>query len=104
MTILLSSQGLSKAYGPRPLFHEISLDVRAGERIGLIGPNGSGNSTLLKILAGLVTPDQGTVGVRRTARLGYLPQEDVFDLDRTVTEIMAQALESDPAEEHERAT
>src|SRR5437667_2483001 len=104
MTILLSSQGLSKAYGPRPLFHEISLDVRAGERIGLIGPNGSGKSTLLKILAGWETPDQGTVALRRTARLGYLPQEDVFDLERTVLENMADALKDDPDEEHDQAT
>ena len=104
MTVLLSSQCLRKAYGPRPLFHDISLDLRAGERVGLIGPNGSGKSTLLKILAGLETPDEGIVAVRRTVRLGYLPQEDVFDVDRTVAEIMAKVLEDDPAEEHERAT
>ena len=71
MTILLSSQGLAKAYGPRPLFHDISLDLRVGERVGLIGPNGSGKSTLLKILAGLETADQGTMAraADGTARL-----------------------------------
>ncbi|HWY87907.1 MAG TPA: ABC-F family ATP-binding cassette domain-containing protein, partial [Gemmataceae bacterium] len=104
MTVLLSSQGLGKAYGPRPLFHDVSLDLRAGERVGLIGPNGSGKSTLLKILAGVESPDQGTVALRRTARLGYLPQEDIFDLERTVAEIMTEALAGDPAEEHEQAT
>ena len=104
MTVLLSSQALSKAYGPRPLFHDVSMDLRAGERVGLIGPNGAGKSTLLKVLAGLETPDQGTVALRRTARLGYLPQEDVFELDRTVAEIMAEALAGDQAEEREQAT
>lgn len=104
MTVLLSSQGLAKAYGPRPLFLDINVDLRGGERVGLIGANGSGKSTLLKVLAGLENPDQGTVALRRTARLGYLPQEDIFDLDRTVTEIMAAALEDDADEEHDKST
>lgn len=104
MTVLLSSLGLSKAYDHRPLFANVSLDLRAGERIGLIGPNGSGKSTLLKVLAGVETPDAGTVALRRTVRLGYLPQEPVLDPDRTVEEILTDALASDPDEEHEQAT
>src|SRR4051812_38597937 len=104
MTVLLSAQGLGKAYGPRPLFHDISTDLRAGERLGLIGPNGSGKSTLLKVLAGIETPDHGAVAVRRTIRLGYLPQEDDFELGQTIAEAMATALKGDAAEEHERST
>jgi ABC transport system ATP-binding/permease protein len=104
MTVLLSSQGLGKAYGPRPLFLDINMDLRAGERVGLIGANGSGKSTLLKVLAGLESPDQGTVALRRTARLGYLPQEDSLDLGRTVTEIMTAALEDDADEERDKST
>src|SRR5450755_885180 len=103
-TVLLSAQGLSKSYGPRPLFTDISLDLRTGERVGLIGPNGAGKSTLLRVLAGLETPDAGTVAGRRTGRLGYLAQQDTFDLDRTVREVLADALADDPAEEHERVT
>jgi ATP-binding cassette subfamily F protein uup len=104
MTVLLSGQGLAKAYGPRPLFANISVDVRAGERVGLIGPNGSGKSTLLKLLAGVELPDLGTVALRRTARLGYLAQEAELAPDLTVREVLAAALENDPGEEHERAT
>src|SRR5438876_1118888 len=104
MTVLLSSQGLSKAYGPQPLFVDIALDLRAGERVGLIGPNGAGKSTLLKVLAGVETSDSGTVALRRTARLGYLPQEATFDPDRTVQEVLTDALQDDSGEEHERAT
>ena len=78
MTVLLSVQGLTKAYGPRPLFSDLCLDLRAGERVGLIGPNGSGKSTLLRLLAGREEPDAGVRSARRGARLGYLAQDDVF--------------------------
>ena len=69
MTVLLSVQGLTKGFGPRPLFTDLSLDLRAGERVGLIGPNGSGKSTLLKLLAGREEPDAGTRVLRRGARV-----------------------------------
>ena len=99
MAVLLSSQELSKTYGPRPLFADISLDLRDGEHIGLIGANGSGKSTLLKILAGLEVPDHGKVAVRRTARLGYLAQEATFNPDATVAEILTAALQDDATED-----
>ena len=104
MTVLLSGQALAKAYGPRPLFANISVDLSRGERIGLIGPNGSGKSTLLKLLAGVELSDHGTIALRRTVRLGYLPQEAGLALDLTVKEVLASALMNDPGEEHERAT
>src|ERR1043166_7369752 len=65
MTVLLSLQEVSKGFGPRPLFTDLSLDLRAGERVGLIGPNGSGKSTLLRLLAGREEPDAGTPPPRR---------------------------------------
>jgi ATP-binding cassette subfamily F protein uup len=65
MTVLLSVQGLTKSYGPRLLFTDLSLDLRVGERIGLIGPNGSDKSTLLRLLAGLEEPETGTRSLRR---------------------------------------
>src|SRR6266700_921438 len=104
MSVLLSAQNLCKSYGPRPLFADISLDLRAGERVGLIGPNGAGKSTLLRILAGRETADAGAVSLRRTARLGFLAQQDTFDTERSVREVLTEALRDDPAEEHERAT
>src|SRR5947207_4421303 len=104
MTVLLSAQGLTKAYGARPLFTDLSLDLRAGERVGLIGPNGSGKTTLLRLLAGLEEPDAGIRSLRRTARLGYLAQTDVFAPGQTAREALLAALAGEPIEEHERET
>jgi ATP-binding cassette subfamily F protein uup len=104
MTVLLNAQGLTKSYGHRPLFAGLSLDLRAGERVGLIGPNGAGKSTLLKLLAGLEAPDSGTRSVRRSACIGYLPQDDVFDPDQTAREVVLAGLTGESIEDHERET
>src|SRR5690242_5527451 len=104
MSVLLSVQGLTKGFGPRPLFTDLSLDLRAGERVGLIGPNGSGKSTLLKLLAGREEPDAGTRSLRRTARLGYLAQDDVFAPGQTARDVLLAALADEGIEDHERQT
>src|SRR5947209_6920552 len=104
MSVLLSVQGLIKSFGPRPLFTDLSLDLRAGERVGLIGPNGSGKTTLLKLLAGREEPDAGTRSLRRTARVAYLAQEDVFASGQTVRDVVRAALADEPIEDHERET
>jgi ATP-binding cassette subfamily F protein uup len=104
MSVLLSVQGLTKRFGPRPLFSDLSLDLRAGERVGLIGPNGSGKSTLLRLLAGRDEPDAGTRSLRRTARFGYVAQEDVFLPGQSAREVILAALADELIEDHERAT
>src|SRR5437764_4664206 len=104
MTLLLSVQGLTKGFGPRPLFTDLTLDLRAGERVGLIGPNGSGKSTLLRLLAGLDEPDAGTRSLRRTARLGFLAQTDAFPPGHTVRQVVLDALADEAVEDHERET
>jgi len=104
MSLLLSAQGLTKSFGPRPLFAELSFDLRAGERIGLIGPNGAGKSTLLKILAGLETADTGERSLRRGLRIGYLPQDDTFPDGLTAREVLLDILRPDAMEDYERET
>src|SRR6476661_7136364 len=104
MTVLLSAQGLTKGYGPRPLFTDLSLDLRAGERVGLIGPNGSGKSTLLRLLAGRDQPDAGTRSVRRTARLEYVAQEDAFGEGESARDVVLAGLATEEIEEHEQST
>jgi ATP-binding cassette subfamily F protein uup len=84
-TVLLSVQDLGKSYGSRPLFEGLAFGLFEGERTGLIGPNGTGKSTLLKILAGLEQPDDGKVVTRRNLRLAYLSQKDEFGPDNAAT-------------------
>jgi ATP-binding cassette subfamily F protein uup len=68
MSVLLGVQGLTRTFGPRPLFADLSFSLSAGERIGLIGPNGAGKSTLLRLLAARDEPDAGTLAPRRRSR------------------------------------
>lgn len=104
MTLLLSVQGLSKRFGPRPLFTELSLEIRAGDRLGLIGPNGSGKSTLLKLLAGRDEPEAGTRSLRRGTRVGYVAQDDIFPAGQSVRDVLLAALAAESIEDYERET
>ena len=102
MAVLLSCQSLTKAYGARPLFHDISLGVDENERMGLIGPNGAGKSTLLRIFAGEEKPDKGTVSSRRGLRSAYIAQEDLFPAGATVESVLTDSLAGEHLDEIER--
>lgn len=80
----MTIHGLSKSFGARPLFKNLSFSIEESERIGLIGPNGAGKSTLLKILASQMDADEGDVTKRRGLRLGYLEQAPQFSPQATV--------------------
>jgi len=81
---VLQLDQLAKSFGGRTLFEAASLDVRPGDRIGLVGKNGAGKTTLLRILAGEDAPDTGAVHLARGARIGYLRQEVSAVSERTV--------------------
>src|SRR3954447_14863279 len=70
----MAARGLTKSFGGRQILRGLDLDVEAGSRIGVLGPNGGGKSTLLRIVAGLDDPDAGTVTYRRGLVLAHLPQ------------------------------
>ena len=76
---VMTIKGLSKGFGDRVLFEGVSLEVAGGERIALIGDNGTGKSTLLKIILGEETPDSGKLRMGPTVKTGYLPQQVHFD-------------------------
>ena len=80
---LLATNSLSLAYGYQRLLESVTLSVAPGEKVGLVGRNGSGKTSLFKILAGQQNPDSGEISRRRGLRVGYLPQD--FELDGTKT-------------------
>lgn len=83
---LLSAEKLTKTYGVKSLFSELSFGIAEGDKIGLIGVNGAGKSTLLKILAGIEHADSGQVVYANNARVGYLSQNPFFNPESTVLE------------------
>jgi ATP-binding cassette subfamily F protein uup len=102
MPPILNAQSVSKQYGAKPLFQNISLTVEEGARIGLIGPNGAGKSTLLAILAGQVEPDSGELAVRKRARAAYVPQDSRFAPGLTIRQVLERALATAHVNESER--
>ena len=79
---------LTKSFGVRVLFKDISFHINEGDKIALIARNGSGKSTLLQILAGLDDADSGTVWIHKDIRLVYLPQEHQFPPNQSIREVM----------------
>src|SRR5215469_16570176 len=89
--LLANFSKVSKDYGGNPVFREIDLEIIEGERIGLVGENGGGKSTLFKLLAGLEDPTSGVISRRRNLTIGYLSQEvDPEQSQKTVFEAVSE--------------
>ncbi|TCJ30395.1 ABC-F family ATP-binding cassette domain-containing protein [Nocardioides jejuensis] len=86
MANLISLEKVSKSYGIRPLLTEVSLGIGVGERVGIVGRNGGGKTTLLEVMTGLEEPDAGRVSMNRGLLIGYLHQGDALHDDHTVRE------------------
>jgi len=89
---MLTAHNLSKTYDFNPLLERINFSINPGERVGLIGPNGCGKTTLVKILAGIEPPDGGQITLNpRSLRIGYLPQALEVDPQETLGALLEQA-------------
>lgn len=84
---MLTLSGITKAFGGRTLFADVSLQVNRGDRIGLVGPNGAGKTTLFSLIMGRDAADSGAISMRRGVRIGYLPQESAPAGSETVLEL-----------------
>ncbi len=84
---MLTISQVSKGFGPQTLFTEVSLRLLSGDRVGLVGPNGTGKTTLFSIILGAAEPDAGKIEVERGTRIGFLPQESAPTGEETVIEL-----------------
>ncbi|WP_094605136.1 Energy-dependent translational throttle protein EttA [Sporomusa silvacetica DSM 10669] len=83
---LLSLENVTKSYGEKVLFRQVTFGVDEGDKIGLIGVNGTGKSTFLKVIAGVDTADAGKITTGNSLQIEYLPQNPEFDANATVLE------------------
>ena len=84
MVHLLGAEHIHLEFPTREVFDDVTVGIASGDRIGIVGRNGDGKSTLMKIIAGRIEPDSGQVTVRRDTRIGMVDQTDALDLDATV--------------------
>ncbi len=89
---LLSARNLSLQFGGPPLFENVSFQIEAGERVCLIGRNGAGKSSLLKILSGTIRPDAGEISIQKNSHAAYLAQDVPENISGTVREIVISGL------------
>jgi ATP-binding cassette subfamily F protein 3 len=89
---LITAAHLAKSFGAEDLFSEISLSVPQHARIGLVGENGIGKTTLLRMLYGIEKPDEGTIAWAKDLKMGYLPQESRFQSSQTLQQECREAL------------
>ncbi|WP_230398995.1 ABC-F family ATP-binding cassette domain-containing protein [Novisyntrophococcus fermenticellae] len=93
---ILTIEHLTKAYSEKTLLDEASFSLQEGEKVGVIGINGTGKSTLLKIIAGVEDPDAGEVTMGSNVKIGYLSQTPVFEKNQTIMEVVLEGTLEDP--------
>ena len=84
--MLLSAEHISINFGSRQLLEDVNFYLNEGDKVGIIGINGTGKSTLLKVLAGITEPDGGTISRNPNVQVSFLPQNPVMDDGATVLE------------------
>jgi len=101
---LIIAENISHSFGENEVVHRTSFSIGEADRVGLVGPNGEGKTTLLRIIAGMLEPTSGSVHRRRGLTIGYLAQDPpAFEGVRTVHEAMLAAVADLKAMERELA-
>ena len=102
---VIEAKGISKAYGDKLLFEDLSFMLPPGGIVGVIGPNGAGKSTLFKLITGQETPDTGSIDMGETVRLGYVDQSrDHLDASKNVWEEVSDGLDYVKVNGHDMST
>ena len=84
--VLLTCENIKKSWTEKPLITDVSISINDTDKIGFVGVNGTGKSTLLKIIAGVIEPEEGSILCSRELKIGYLPQNPTYDGNLTVME------------------
>lgn len=92
---VLNIEHISKIFGEKVIFDDVSYGIHAGDKIGIIGINGTGKTTLLKIIAGMEEPDAGQVVRQNGIKIGYLPQNQAFPMEETVLSYVLKGQKQD---------
>jgi len=93
---LISMQGVSLGFGGPLLLENVDLQIESGEWLGLLGRNGAGKTSMLRLLAGEINPDEGSISRQQKMRLAFLPQEVPLGIDGLVKDVVASGLEGVP--------
>lgn len=88
--VVIEARGLGKSYGDRVLFEDLSFAIPPGAVVGIIGPNGTGKSTLFRILTGEEQPDNGAIKLGQTVKLGYVSQSRPLNPEESVYEAISE--------------
>ena len=94
--IVIETKNLTKAYGDKLLFENMTFSLPRGGIVGVIGPNGAGKTTLFRMITGQVKPDSGTFKVGETIKLGYVDQDRTLDGSKTVWEVISDGKDTVP--------
>ena len=87
--LVVEAKGLAKAFGDKVLFEDVEFNLPRGGIVGVIGPNGAGKTTLFRMIVGKEKPDQGTLRIGETVKLGYVDQDRTLDSGKTVWEVIS---------------
>jgi len=87
--LVVEAKGLAKAFGDKVLFEDVEFNLPRGGIVGVIGPNGAGKTTLFRMIVGKEKPDQGTLRIGETVKLGYVDQDRTLDPNKTVWEVIS---------------
>ena len=87
---VINIENVTKVFGDRVLLDKVSLGINEHDKVGIIGVNGTGKSTLLKIVAGIENADSGNIVIANKATLAYLPQQPVFEKDETILDYVGK--------------
>ncbi|MBO4781278.1 MAG: ABC-F family ATP-binding cassette domain-containing protein, partial [Lachnospiraceae bacterium] len=89
---ILNVENVSKTFMSKPVLNDVCVGISDTDKIGVVGINGTGKSTLLAIVAGIVEPDSGKVVKSNNLRISYLPQNPDFDMDKSVLENITEKI------------